>query len=311
MDFQTVTRKQQKYTITLNINGINKEVCKKWIDNKCDNKNCTFFNTDIKICQFFIMGTCKFNNNCMLLHCDELKPVQFQHLVQNNDLKPHRGCVVITVNNQKINVCERWVKSCGLPRDKKDEINCNNVHPRNHNIFQHLRTPICELYLKGSCMRGNTCYYLHPPELKIENNIPTPVCSALCVQHVLYINKSSNAMCPYKNCRYAHNPTQITVIKYISDFDNSMKPNQPKINIQKIFEKVYNCIKNNIEIINNYRNQKSLPYIKCPDPVPKNFMDIINLWLEAASVATVAIFLNRAPILFDAVILAVAYAHTF
>uniref|UniRef100_A0A6C0EDK2 C3H1-type domain-containing protein n=1 Tax=viral metagenome TaxID=1070528 RepID=A0A6C0EDK2_9ZZZZ len=313
-NFQTITKKQRIDTIPLTINGDIINVCKKWVNNNCNN-NCNIFHPDKAICQFYIKGMCKFNNNCNLLHPIELQP-KILNTNNNNNNNNDNDSMLITINNMKISVCTRWIKACGLPRERRNEISCVGIHPKNHNIFQHLLTPICELYLKGTCTRGITCNYLHPPELRKNNadalksnNAIVQNYSALCCQHTIYnYNKSKSdlglfirennkpnlklQMCPYKSCRYAHDSKQITVIKALSNFDTIIKLNNDKIPIQDIFDKVYNCIHNNIIIINNYRTEKLLSYINCPSPDPKHFMEIIDIWIKSKTLSTDKKFLE-------------------
>ena len=47
--------------------------------------------------------------------------------------------------------------------------------------------------------------------------------------------------------------------------------------------KMYICIKTNIGIINIVRLNNSLKNIICPEPIQTNFIEIMNIWLENAS----------------------------
>ena len=168
-EYQVVNHKLKHYSpltqITINDNTI--YVCKKWINNMCHD-NCLNYHHNIKICQFYMKGICN-RYKCFNLHPIELQPkninINYQIPKQIISNIPFRGCIYITVNNEKISVCERWVESCKLPLIRRNELSCYGIHDNNHLYKKHLRIFICEYYLKGTCRNNENCNYLHPIEL--------------------------------------------------------------------------------------------------------------------------------------------------
>ena len=303
-NFKTIVARKKQLTITLTINGVFTSVCKKWVQNICQDINCPNYHPTKKLCYFFQQGNCKNGNYCYYLHPPELQPKEIyrkelDYYNQEYNIKPMKGCMIITIKNQKICVCERWVQACALPVARRHELSCNEIHQRNHPFRKHLITPICEQYLHGKCTRGYNCYYYHPEELKPKvvetvseasssnekSKYVVKKYTAMCLKYMLHTYDGKNMPCKYNNCNYAHNLGQITVLDHITKFDALMITNHQKIPLQLIYYEVYKCIKENLIIINEQRSLNSLPRINCPVPVPKNFIDIINIWIHAASLA--------------------------
>ena len=72
-----------------------------------------------------------------------------------------KGCMILTIKNTKICVCERWVEACKLPRDRRNEMSCAGIHYKDHPQKKHLSIPLCENYINGKCSKID-CYYYHP-----------------------------------------------------------------------------------------------------------------------------------------------------
>ena len=78
---------------------------------------------------------------CNRYKCFNLNPIELQPKNININYQipkqiisniPFRGCIYITVNNEKISVCERWVESCKLPLIRRNELSCYGIHDNNH-----------------------------------------------------------------------------------------------------------------------------------------------------------------------------------
>ena len=312
-EFQVVSRKPKSDTVSLTINQTKVNVCKRWINDSCTIKNCINYHPTVKICSFYTKGICKWGISCYLLHPIELQAAipyhkeQYSNPPPDNSYRnvwkikePPKGCLTITVNNQKICVCERWVDACRLPYNARETMSCVGLHPKYHPIKQHLTTPICEKYLHGKCFRGLYCYYLHPPELEFKSpktnstsgNMNSDLhyehklnFTAMCVKQMIHNFDKSQPACTYFKCKFAHSLNQINSHGDIKSFDENLKNHTNKIPLQQVFSEIYMSIKNNITVINNYRNNNSLPTISCPEPVPKNFVEMINMWIDYTSYA--------------------------
>ena len=252
-EFKTIVRKPKNDTIPLTINGTITNVCKKWTINNCIIPNCPNYHPKTLLCFFFQKGTCKWGNKCFSLHPIELTPKEIIHIpiLEKNPVKidrlynpvqPSKGCMIITIGEQKISVCERWVNACCLPRSQRDEMSCYGIHQKDHITKRHLKIPLCEYYLNGKCNKGIYCTYPHPIELlnynqqnKIigikstaasSNDIPQnkthpkqyfgyTLCTAMCTKHMLYIYDNNNPPCTFPNCKFAHDTKKINTTKTV------------------------------------------------------------------------------------------------
>ena len=73
-NFKTIVARKKQLTITLTINGVFTSVCKKWVQNICQDINCPNYHPTKKLCYFFQQGNCKNGNYCYYLHPPELQP---------------------------------------------------------------------------------------------------------------------------------------------------------------------------------------------------------------------------------------------
>ena len=280
--------KRNNNTMKLNIKGVYKDVCKWDIKSKCVNTYCNNYHLENneQLCTYYMKGYCSFDTRCLKLHINELYPYG------NFDGKPPKGCKIITLHNNRICVCEKWIENCKLPRDQRKHASCNGIHSYNDFIFKHLNIPICEDYLNGNCRKRN-CIFPHPIELNPISNIPrliTPYVvrlkKGLCVKHILHTYDPSNENCYYgNNCNYAHGLDSLDKIDVVTIIENYLENPSNKIPLQDIFNELYNCINTNINYINDIRKELLQNRISCPVPIPSNFCEFLNIWIKCATYA--------------------------
>lgn len=222
-------------------------------------------------------------------------------LVCNDD------CVIVTINDTKVVVCKSWVSFC---RTKKDEFNCKTKHPRNDPAHPHLATPICQKFLNNECTFGDRCKYPHPPELapgQVAAAAPKAVAAtavaagsgapttapgvsktktAMCMNHVMHILTGSDD-CKYgMRCSYAHNHMEVVAYDFLKKFDDILVAGASKIPLQGVFEEVFAVVSKNYDYINTLRLKDAKPRFACiPEPAPKNFSEILEMWTSGASIA--------------------------
>lgn len=245
--FVTMSRNRHNNdTVKLTIRGREKLICKWDIRSKCTNRYCKndHLNEYEQLCSYYMKGYCSFDKSCKLLHVPELYP-----FYQYYGRVPH-GCKIITLNNNKVCVCEKWIEGCKLPSGQRKQIVCYNTHQYNDSIFRHLNIPICEEYLNGKCTK-RLCTFPHPPELSTVPIPPVPIVpqnyvrvkKALCVKHLLHFYDGSNEDCQRGHyCNYAHSDIDLYKLDFIQKIDHYLVNSDDKMHLQEILMNYINVL---------------------------------------------------------------------
>jgi hypothetical protein len=206
--------------------------------------------------------------------------------------------VLVTINGSQVLLCKTLINYC---RTRKDEDKCK--HPRNHPAYPHHDVPICQAFLNGECKHGDSCRYPHPVELAPapkpsapkaaagSSGAPTTAAgdskkfTAMCLDHVLHELTGSEDCKHGARCSFAHHVSKVVSYDFLKKLDDALVPGAAKLPIQEIFETVYKVIATNFDFINQCRLEDGKPRVTLPEPVPKNFSEILNIWTSAAGIA--------------------------
>ncbi len=231
--------------------------------------------------------------------------------------KPTQTTVIVGGTEYKF--CSGWVQYCIADPDTQKTLN-RCVHSKNDHRFPHGTIPICRDFMTSTCKFGANCHRMHPERIEPMPEI-VKVASFADVKTVQSANPAVSTVRPVsakytrvcktwlikmfneyddevkpcmhhaltgRHCNFAHSE-HVCVDTYTSAYEAYMsgEGKQNKMIFQTIFEECYKSIKDKRDIINSLRCESGnhIAISAIPQPIPENFIEIVKLWMSAASMA--------------------------